>query len=86
MTCSWMKIKLGTKIRVAKIKFEIEIRWKIKFEIKLKRTTRGKWNGDWSYKHDLQWEFQTNYVLLMDSTFFNAQSYTSLAKENKTSI
>jgi hypothetical protein len=37
-----MKIKLETKIRVAKIEFEIEIREIIKFEIKPISTTKGK--------------------------------------------
>jgi hypothetical protein len=83
ITCWWTKIKLGTKIRVEIFEFEIDIKGKVEFEIKPTSTTIGKWSGDWSYKHDLQWEFQTICVLLMDSTSFNAQSYTSLAKKNK---
>jgi hypothetical protein len=36
---------------------------KVKYEIRPRNTTRGKWRGDWKYKQDLQ----------LDPTFFNAQ-------------
>ncbi len=35
-------VKLGTKIRVEKFEFEIDIKGRVKFEIKLENTTRGK--------------------------------------------
>lgn len=66
------KDTLGTKIRVENFEFEIDIKGKVKFEINPRSTKRGKWSGDWSYKHDLQWKFQTVCVLLMDWTSFNA--------------
>ncbi len=45
--CRWTKIKLETTIRVAEIRFETRRRGSlVKFEIKLRSTTKRKWNRE----------------------------------------